>query len=145
MGHFTFDIFNLFSVLIQYIDSYISDQKPHSLSLYLLSGDAHVVPHVRENSGLNEEPFQAQSFASTLQLGSFADAALDKLQHTILLLPTDLWGRRMDIKWEPKTNRHFETQKKKIKQVIKREQNFCWNESPMDVLDLLAPPVDPAQ
>lgn len=90
MGHFTFDIFNLFSVLIQYIDSYISDQKPHSLSLYLLSGDAHVVPHVRENSGLNEEPFQAQSFASTLQLGSFADAALDKLQHTILLLPTDL-------------------------------------------------------
>lgn len=57
---------------------------------YLLSGDAHVVPHVGEDSRLNEEALQAQSFASTLQLGSFADAALDKLQHAILLLPTDL-------------------------------------------------------
>lgn len=69
-----------------------------SLSTYLLSGDAHVVPHIRENSGLNEEPFQAQSFAATLQLGSFADAALDKLQHTVVLLPTDLWGWRRRIR-----------------------------------------------
>lgn len=90
MGHFTFNIRNLFSVLIQHFDPYISYQKPCSLSLYLLPGDAHVVLHVRENSGLNEEPFQAQSFASTLQLGSFADAALDELQNAILLLPTDL-------------------------------------------------------
>ena len=67
------------------------DQNPCSSSSYLLSGDAHVIPHIRENSGLNEEPFQAQSFASTLHLGSFTDAALDELQHTILLLPTDLW------------------------------------------------------
>lgn len=66
------------------------------LSLYLLSGDAHVIPHIRENSGFNEEPFQAQSFAATLQLGSFADATLDKLQHTILLFPTDLWRRRTE-------------------------------------------------
>lgn len=62
-------------------------------STHLLSGNAHVVPHVRENSGLDEEPLQAQSFASTLQLGSFADAALDKLQHAGLLLPTDLQRR----------------------------------------------------
>lgn len=75
------------------------DQNPRSLSPYLLSGDAHVIPHVRENSGLNEEPFQAQSFASTLQLGSFTDAALDELQHTIVLLPTDLWRGRRDVKW----------------------------------------------
>lgn len=70
------------------------------LSLYLLSGDAHVIPHIRENSGFNEEPFQAQSFAATLQLGSFADATLDKLQHTILLFPTDLWRRRTERMWE---------------------------------------------
>lgn len=59
-------------------------------ALYLLSGDTHVVCHVRENRGLNVEPLQAQGFASTLQLGSFTDAALDKLQHTILLLPANL-------------------------------------------------------
>lgn len=87
--------------------------------LYLLSGDAHVIPHIRENGGLNEEPFQAQSFASTLQLGSFTDATLDKLQNTILLLPADLWRWRKDI-WEPKTektnknrsrHKHFESER----------------------------------
>lgn len=62
-------------------------------STHLLSGKAHVIPHVGENSGFDEEPLQAQSFASTLQLGSFADAALDVLQHAGLLLPTDLRGR----------------------------------------------------
>lgn len=61
---------------------------------YLLSGNAHVVRHVGENRRLNEEALQAQSFASTLQLGSFTDAALDVFQHTILLLPADLLGRR---------------------------------------------------
>lgn len=59
--------------------------------MYLLSGDAHVIPHIRENSGLNEVPLQARGFASTLQLGSFAYATLDKFQHTVLLLATDLW------------------------------------------------------
>lgn len=44
---------------------------------YLLLGDSHVIPHIRENRGLNEEPFQAQSFASTLQLSSFLDSTLD--------------------------------------------------------------------
>lgn len=73
-----------------YCDIARSYNNPGPLSLYLLFGDAHLIPHVRENCGLNEEPFQAQSFASTLQLGSFTDATLDKLQHTILLLPTDL-------------------------------------------------------
>lgn len=72
------------------------------IALYLLSGDAHVIPHIRENSGLNEEPFQAQGFASALQLGSFTDATLDKLQHTILLLLTDLWGRRRHITSDPR-------------------------------------------
>lgn len=67
-----------------------SDWKIFYLSSYLLSGDAHVVRHVGENRWLNEEALQAQSFASTLQLGSFTDAALDELQHTILLLPADL-------------------------------------------------------
>lgn len=73
--------------------------------MYLLSSDAHVIPHVREYSGLNEEPFHAQSFASTLQLGSFTDAALDILQHTILLLPTDLWPWRTDIIGESRTEK----------------------------------------
>lgn len=44
---------------------------------YLLLGNSHVILHVRENCGFNEEPFQAQSFASTLQLGSFLDSTLD--------------------------------------------------------------------
>lgn len=66
-------------------------------SSYLFPGNAHVVCHVRENCGLNEEPFQAQSFASTLQVGPFTDATLDELQHTGLLLPTDLWRWRTDL------------------------------------------------
>lgn len=63
-------------------------------SPYLLPCDAHVIPHIGENRGLNEKAFQAQSFASTLQLGSFADAALDVLQHAVLLLAADLWRWR---------------------------------------------------
>lgn len=101
--------------------------------MYLLSGDAHVIPHIRENSGLNEEPFQAQSFASTLQLGSFTDATLDELQHTILLLPADLWGRRTDFVWELRAKKTIKKDKRgtnilklkeKIQQVIKKEN---WN------------------
>lgn len=72
----------------------LSLSQNRDITTHLLSGNAHVVPHVRENSGLNEEALQAQSFASTLQLGSFADAALDELQHAGLLLPADLQRRR---------------------------------------------------
>lgn len=79
---------------------------PRSPSTYLLSGDAHVVPHVGEDSGLEEEAFHTQSFASTLQLGSFTDATLDKLQHPILLLPTDLQGKRTDMKRELSKNKN---------------------------------------
>lgn len=61
-----------------------------ALSSHLLSSDAHVVRHVGENGGLDEEALRAQSFAPTLQLGSFTDAALDELQHAVLLLPADL-------------------------------------------------------
>lgn len=68
-----------------------------SLSLYLFSGNAHVISDVREDRRLNEEPFQAQSFASTLQLGPFGNAALDELQHTALMLSADLWRWRTDL------------------------------------------------
>lgn len=68
-----------------------------SLSLYLFSGNAHVISDVREDCRLNEEPFQAQSFASTLQLGPFGNADLDELQHTALMLSADLWRWRTDL------------------------------------------------
>lgn len=100
---------------------------PSSSSSYLLSGDQHVIPHIRENSGLNKEPFQAQSFASTLHLGPFTDAALDEPQHSILLLPADLWRWRTDITWQ--RNPHFASSRKK--------GNIA--------ADLLASPEDPAQ
>lgn len=72
-------------------------------SLYLLSGDAHVICHIWENGGLNEEAFHTQSFAATLQLGAFTDAALDKLQHAILLLTTDLHSQKTDRMWKQGT------------------------------------------
>lgn len=107
----------------------VLNQNPCSLSLYLLSGDDHVIPHIRENRGLNEKPLQAQSFASMLQLGSFTDAALDVLQHPILLVPTDLWrwvrwgqdmknqGRRDRDKRKDKV-RHFGSERKCQKQKV---------------------------
>lgn len=101
-------------------------------STHLLSGDAHVVPHVRENSGLNKETFQAQSFASTLQLGSFADAALDELQHTGLLLPTDLQREQQKFKGSPKKKKDFGTKEKNI--VGKKEEN--WEETPAEGWDV---------
>ena len=106
------------------------------IASYLLSGDAHVIPHIRENSGLNEEPFQAQSFASALQLGSFTDATLDKLQHTILLLPTDLWGRRRHITSDPRAVEIIKERSGewKMHRAIKRETTFVLNS-----------PADPAQ
>lgn len=90
-----------------------SSQNPGSLSSYLLSGDAHVILHIRENSGLNEEPFRVHSFASTLHLGPFTDAALDEPQHAILLLPADLWRWRTDVIREARTNKSNKTRQRK--------------------------------
>lgn len=107
-------------------------------STHLLSGKAHVVPHVRENSGLNEEALQAQSFASTLQLGSFADAALDELQHAALLLPTDL-QRRRDTVFKGSTRWRL---KKKKKDFGNKEKNWgekkelCSDEAPAEGWDV---------
>ena len=61
-----------------------------SVSPYLLFCDAHVILDVGEDSGLDEESFQAQGFASTFQPGSLTDATSNKLQHTALLLLADL-------------------------------------------------------
>lgn len=57
---------------------------------YLFLGDAHVVGHVGEDGGLDEEALPAQAFPATLQPGPLGDAALDQLQDLVVLLLIDL-------------------------------------------------------
>lgn len=58
--------------------------------VYLLFGNAHVVLHIGEDSRLDVVAFGEGGFPSTLQFSSLTDAALNELQHTPLLLNTDL-------------------------------------------------------
>lgn len=58
--------------------------------VYLFFGNAHVILHIGEDSRLDVVAFGERGFPSTLQFSSLTDAALNELQHTPLLLNTDL-------------------------------------------------------
>lgn len=60
---------------------------------YLFPGDAHVISHVGENGGFNEEALAPQSLAPALQPGPFSHTTLDQLQDLVVLLFVNLKRR----------------------------------------------------